>query len=79
MVLRLLSLPLRVSGDSPEDSGVVPQDESSACDIEEAGDPIDVVDCWRAVGGWVGPFLFPTEGFWFAPFGNEVLLSLCEI
>ena len=38
------SLDLRLSGESADDSGVVPHDESRACDIEEAGDPVMEVD-----------------------------------
>ena len=38
------SLNLRLSGDSADDSGVVPHDESRAWDIEEAGDPVMDVD-----------------------------------
>ena len=35
------SLDLRLPGESADDSGVVPHDESRApCDIEEVGDPI---------------------------------------
>ena len=45
------SLDLRLSGESADDSGVVPHDESRAWDIEEAGDPvIDVDDPCRPLG-----------------------------
>ena len=39
------SLVFRFPGDSAEDSGVVPHDESRApCDIDDAGDPVADVD-----------------------------------
>ena len=45
------SLDLRLSGDSADDSGVVPHDESRAWDIDEAGDPVmDVDDPCRPLG-----------------------------
>ena len=45
MVSNPPSLVLRLSGDSAEDSGVVPHDESRApCDIDDVGDPVTDVD-----------------------------------
>ena len=54
------SLNLRLSGDSADDSGVVPHDESRACDIEEAGDPvIDVDEPCRPLGMCALPLELP--------------------
>ena len=50
MMLSPPSLDLRLPGESADDSGVVPHDESSApCDIDDVGDPmIDVEELfWR--------------------------------
>lgn len=45
MVFRCGSLSLRLSGESQNDSGVVPDDESSPlCDIDDIGEATDV--CW---------------------------------
>lgn len=44
------SIDLRLSGESADDSGVVPHDESSApCDIDDVGDPVMDVEelLWR--------------------------------
>lgn len=56
------SLDLRLSGESADDSGVVPHDESRApCDIDDVGDPVmEVEELFRRVEIWACPFTLPT-------------------
>lgn len=62
MVSSPLSLDLRLSGESADDSGVVPHDESRApCDIDEVGDPVmDVEEFFWRMETWGCPFTPPT-------------------
>lgn len=75
IVSSTFSLPLRLSGESADDSGVVPHEESRAFDIDEAGDPvIDVDDSWRMFGTWDCPLVLLMLFFFKAPFVDGALL-----